>query len=156
MSVRIAHLADHRSVIPTLARWFHAEWAYLNPGRSLAEVERLIAERARQGAIPLALVAFADDELIGTVCLKTHDMDTHLDLSPWLAGLYVIPARRGQGVGALLVEAIEREARALGVAELHLYTPQSETFYLALGWKTQAHLDYHGHPVALMRKLMMP
>ena len=156
MSIRIAYLVEHREQIPQIARWFHDEWADLNPGCDLAEVERRIVERARKGAIPLALLAFSGDELIGTVCLKINDLDTRPDLTPWLAGLYVKAERRGQGVGRLLVDAIEHEARALGVAELHLYTPLSEAFYQALGWHTEAHLDYHGHSVALMRKHLHP
>ena len=154
MSIRIAYLAEHREQIPQIARWFHDEWADLNPGCDLAEVERRIAERARKSAIPLALLAFSGDELIGTVCLKINDLDTRPDLTPWLAGLYVKAERRGQGVGRLLVDAIEHEARAQGVAELHLYTPKSETFYQRLGWHTQEHLVYHGHPIALMRKTL--
>jgi len=88
--MNIAYLADHKEVIPLLARWFYQEWAYLHPERTLADVERLIAERVNTDRIPLALLAFDGRELLGTVCLKVHDMDTRLDLTPWLAGLYSI------------------------------------------------------------------
>lgn len=93
--MNIAYLADHKEVIPVLAQWFYKEWAYLHPGKTLADVEQFIGERINTNKIPLALVVFDNQELIGTVCLKVHDMDTHLDLSPWLAGLYVsAPIRR--------------------------------------------------------------
>jgi len=150
--MNIAYLADHTEVIPILAQWFYKEWAYLHPGKTLANVEQLIGERINTNKIPLALVAFDNQELVGTVCIKVHDMDTHLDLSPWLAGLYVSASRRRQGIGATLVSAIEKEAHKLGVEKLYLHTPESETFYSKLGWQVKERPQYHGYPVSLMQK----
>ncbi len=87
--MNIEYLAFHKEVIPTLAQWFYEEWSYLYPERTFSDVKRLIAERAQADKIPVALVAYDGEELLGTVCLKVHDMDTRLDLTPWLAGLYV-------------------------------------------------------------------
>ena len=150
--MNIAYLADHKEVIPLLAQWFYKEWAYLNPGRTLADVEQLIRERTNTDKIPIALVAFDHQELLGTVCLKVHDMDTRLDLSPWLAGLYVAAPRRQQGIGATLVAAIENKAIELGIDKLYLHTPESETFYSKLGWQVKERPQYHGYPVSLMQK----
>jgi len=74
--MNIEYLADHKEVIPMLARWFYEEWAYLHPEQTYLDVERLINERAQTNKIPVALVAFVGNELLGTVCLKVHDMDT--------------------------------------------------------------------------------
>jgi len=150
--MNIAYLADHKEVIPLLSRWFFKEWSYLNPGKTFADVEQLIGERTNTDKIPIALVAFDNQELLGTVCLKVHDMDTRLDLSPWLAGLYVAAPRRRQGIGATLVAAIENKAIELGIEKLYLHTPQSETFYTKLGWQVKARPQYHGYPVSLMQK----
>ncbi len=79
-------------------------------------------------------------------------MDTRLDLSPWLAGLYVSAPRRRQGIGATLVSAIEKKAHELGVKKLYLHTPESEVFYLKLGWQVKERPLYHGYPVSLMQK----
>lgn len=155
--MRIEPLAQHQDTILTLADWFYAEWAYLNPQRSLEDVIHSISERINIDRVPTALVAFEGDELIGTVCLKTHDMDTHKDLSPWLAGLYVKDTWRGKGVGAELVHAIEQKALELDITQLHLYTPKSESFYVRLGWGLLCREDYHGVPVSIMAKtLLMP
>lgn len=148
----IEYLADHKDVIPILARWFYEEWAYLHPDRTLEDVERLIAERANKTRIPVALAAFDGDELLGTVCLKTHDMETRLDLTPWLAGLYVAKPWRRKGVGTALVKAIERKARELAVRRLYLYTPESEGFYSRLGWQGKEKTEYHGYQVTIMEK----
>ncbi len=150
--MKIENLADHTDVIPTLARWFYHEWSYLHPERTYTDIVRLLGERARADSIPMALVAFDGSELLGTVSLKIHDMDTRLDLTPWLAGLYVTVARRRQGVGAALVSAIETKTRDLGMERLYLYTPESEQFYSKLGWHVKERTDYHGYAVTVMEK----
>lgn len=150
--MNITYLADHREVISTLAQWFYQEWAYLYPDRTLEDVRRLLSKRTNKEKIPLALIAMEEKELLGTVCLKVHDMDTRQDLTPWMAGLYVVTSRRRQGIGTMLVSAIEEKARELGVATLYLYTPESEAFYLQLGWKVKERTGYHGYPVSIMEK----
>lgn len=151
----IEYLADHKDVISTLAEWFYEEWAYLHPDRTLEDVERLISERTNKDKIPVALIAFDGNELIGTVCLKTHDMETRLDLTPWLAGLYVAKPRRRKGIGTALVKAIERKANELTIKNLYLYTPESEGFYSRLGWRIKERVAYHGCPVAIMEKCIV-
>jgi len=148
----IAHLADHKEIVPTLARWFYQEWAYLHPNRTREDVERLIGERTNTTKIPVALIAFEGGELLGTVCLKVHDMDTRLDLTPWLAGLYVAVPWRRKGVGTALVSAIEKKAHELQVEKLYLFTPESEGFYSRLGWHIYERTEYHGYPVTIMEK----
>lgn len=150
--MNIEYLADHKEVIPALAQWFYEEWSYLHPDRTLADVMQLMSERAHTNRIPIALVAFEGQELLGTVCLKVHDMDARLDLTPWLAGLYVSAPRRRQGIGAALVSAIEKTAHDLDVGKLYLYTPESELFYSRLGWHVRERAEYHGYPVTLMQK----
>ena len=79
---------------------------------------------------------------------------TRLDLSPWLAGLYVAPSQRKKGIGSTLVSNIEKKAYELGVKNLYLYTPKSEIFYARLGWHIHEKTEYHGHPVTIMNKLI--
>lgn len=148
----IDYLAKHPDTVPTLANWFHSEWGYLYPERTLQEVEEAIAGRTNIDRVPLALVAHDGDELVGTVCLKVHDMDVHTDLTPWLAGLYVKSSRRGEGIGQKLVAAIEERAKEIGVKKLYLYTPESEGFYLKLGWSVMEREAYHDYPVSIMSK----
>jgi predicted N-acetyltransferase YhbS len=150
--LRIDTLANHPEAISTLASWSHNQWGYLYPERTLEDVEKAVAQRTNTDHIPLALVAHDGDELVGTVCLKEHDMDNRQELTPWLAGLYVKASRRGEGFGRQLVAAIEKKARELGVETLYLYTPESEGFYRQLGWSAVEHVEYHGHPATIMSK----
>lgn len=36
--MNIAYLVGHTEVIPILTQWFHKEWTYLHPGKTLADV----------------------------------------------------------------------------------------------------------------------
>jgi N-acetylglutamate synthase-like GNAT family acetyltransferase len=77
-------------------------------------------------------------------------MDTRMDLSPWLAGVFVAPDHRRCGIGAALVQRIIDEAKALGVQRLYLYTPSAEHFYSRLGWALVEHTSYRGANVTVM------
>jgi GNAT superfamily N-acetyltransferase len=152
--IKIAYLADHEEAIGELTQWFYGEWSYLYPDKTMDDVRNAIAERTNRDRVPMALVAFEGAVLAGTVCLKTHDMDTRLDLAPWLAGLYVAGPWRGRGVGTALVKAVEQKAIALGIRKLHLYTPSAEVFYLRLAWLTREATEYRGAKVTIMEKEM--
>ena len=152
--IEIAYLADHEEAIGELAQWFYGEWSYLYPDKALDDVKNAIAERTNRDRVPMALVAFEGAVLAGTVCLKTHDMDTRLDLSPWLAGLYVAGPFRGRGIGTTLVKAVEQKAIGLGIRKLYLYTPSAEVFYLRLAWLTLEVTEYLGTKVTIMDKEM--
>lgn len=148
--MQLGYLADHLHFLPQLAEWHHAEWSWLRPGDT---VEARI-QRTRKGCghqeIPTTVIAYEGDTLLGSASLVTHDMDTRCDLSPWLAGVYVSAAHRQRGIGAVLVERIVAEARALGLPRLYLYTPGAEAFYAKRGWTPLEHTPYHGATVTIM------
>ena len=148
--VRFGYLADHQDFIPTLARWHHNEWAYLRPGDSVqARISKLVGFCGHQ-EIPTAVIAFTDNTLLGSAMLIAHDMDTRMELSPWLAGVFVAPDQRGRGIGVALVRRVIEDATALGVRRLYLYTPSAENFYSRLDWSLVERTNYRGADVAVM------
>jgi GNAT superfamily N-acetyltransferase len=152
--MRIEYLADHLEAIPTLADWHHDEWQTRTPWLSLEDRISRLTERAGRRQVPTTLVALLDSVIVGFACLVAHDMDTRLDLSPWLASVLVARAYRRRGVGAALVESAVEEARALGVGTLHLYTYDQEQFYFRRGWSVLEWTNYRGETVVIMaRKL---
>jgi N-acetylglutamate synthase-like GNAT family acetyltransferase len=80
-------------------------------------------------------------------------MDTRLELSPWLASVFVESEHRRKGVGAELVLRIMSEAAKLKVPLLYLYTLHSERFYAKLGWRLLERTNYRGQPVVIMTYL---
>src|SRR5215471_4947451 len=68
----------------------------------------------------VALVAKVNGEPVGTCLLVESEIEPNHDVSPWLAGLFVIPEHRRKGAGAVLVRAIEDQARQRQFSRLYL------------------------------------
>lgn len=100
--------------------------------------------------IPITFVAMSEDVLLGSASLIAHDMDTRMDLSPWLASVYVAPRHRNQGVGSALAESAVKEAKELAVKTLYLFTPDRVEFYLRLGWSVFERTEYRGENETIM------
>ncbi|HTV47190.1 MAG TPA: GNAT family N-acetyltransferase [Phycisphaerae bacterium] len=151
MGIQIDYLAKHKEFIPTLAQWHHQEWAYLRPDDSIDKrIDRLREAARRHAAVPTVVIAFAGDKLFGSAMLVANDMDTRMELSPWLAGVFVAPQYRKQGIGAALVGRVITDAWSLGVDRLYLYTPNTQLFYSRLGWSVVERMKYCGLDVVVM------
>ena len=124
-------------------------------GMSFEDVKRTVAERANTDKIPLAVVALDGGRVIGTGCLKVHDMDTRIELTLWLAGIYVEWSQRRNGFGSRLVSALEGIAKNFGTQRLYLYTPQSAGFYTRLGWAEYQRTTCKGQSVTIMEKILL-
>jgi predicted N-acetyltransferase YhbS len=98
----------------------------------------------------VALVAKADGEPIGTCLLVESEIEPNHDVSPWLAGLFVVPEHRRKGVGAILVRAIEDQARQRGFSRLYLYTTEAVGFYARFGWAVIDRTNWKGYDTVLM------
>jgi predicted N-acetyltransferase YhbS len=150
VEIRIDYLANHPQFIPTLARWHHAQWGYLHPGQTLADRALELRQQAQQRGIPTAVVAISEGTVLASALLTESDMDTHPELTPWLASVYVDAEHRRRGIGSTVVQRIIEEARALHVPVLYLFTPDRESFYARLGWRVRGRELYHGEAVVLM------
>ncbi len=151
MEIEINYLENHMAFVPTLAHWFHEQWGHLQPETTLAQrINRLNERCAKTSAIPITLVAMLDDHVIGTASLVKHDMNVHLELTPWLSSVYVAQKYRRQGIGSQLVNRIVQEAEFMDAKMLYLFTPDRERFYTRLGWRLLYREKYRGEQVAVM------
>ena len=148
--MRIEYLADEWEALPILARWQHKEWGHFRPGDTLEKRTARLAGMANRDRIPLTVVALEGDEVLGSASLIEHDMDTRMELMPWLAGVFVEETHRRRGIGAELVRRIMSEAGKFQVPLLYLYTVHSEKFYEALGWRMLERTFYREHDVVIM------
>jgi len=98
----------------------------------------------------VALVAKTNDGPIGTCLLVESEIEPNHDVSPWLAGLFVVPEHRRKGAGAVLVRAIEDQARLREFSQLYLYTTEAIEFYVRLGWSVVDRTNWRGFDTALM------
>ena len=94
----------------------------------------------------------AGEEPVGTATLAEQDLEERLDLTPWLAAVYVEPHARRRGYAGHLIAAVEREARSGSISTLWLYTNTAERIYARAGWQTVETVEHRGRPYALMRR----
>ncbi|MBV9576671.1 MAG: GNAT family N-acetyltransferase [Gammaproteobacteria bacterium] len=150
--MKVEFLADHLDCRDKIASWFMKEWGERYPERNLAcwvETQTYI----NKDKLPLTLIAIENDEIIGTVCLRSDGMITHSEWKAWLSYLYVPALHRGKGIAKTLVRQAELIATGLGISELHLFTRMEKPkLYIDIGWKLVGTENYRGGHVTIMSK----
>lgn len=149
--IEICDLTDHPQYLGTLAGWHQQQWAHLNPGETLAMRVQRMRGYLLEPFIPTMYIAREDDKLLGSAMIVIDEMETHLELGPWLASVYIDERYRKLGIGSLLVRHVMAKAKENGVATLYLYTPDQAPFYQHLGWQILDEECYQGETVTLMK-----
>jgi GNAT superfamily N-acetyltransferase len=136
--------------LATCARWRADTFSVLEASfeQELRSLELFASDQSHG----VGLVAKLGNEPIGTCLLVESEIEPNHDVSPWLAGLFVVPAYRRKGAGAVLVRAIEDQARRRGFARLYLYTTAVSGFYAKLGWAMLDRTNWKGFETALMAR----
>jgi GNAT superfamily N-acetyltransferase len=150
--VTIVGLEEKRELLPQVASLLHNEWGSLYPGKDIESRVRRLESYLNLDHIPFTLVALEGDELLGTASAIENDMDSHLEWGPWLASVYVLPNRRGAGIGTALVHEVAARSASFGAKDLYLWTEKSEGLYESQGWATIAYEEYKGRKVSIMLK----
>ncbi len=151
-NVTIPYLADHPQHVPVIAEWAFRHWGRMYRMPSLEwQIER-ISERLNKDRLPIAFVALAGSEPVGTASLKIREMTTHPHLEHWLGTVYVVETWRHRGIGTALVECVETEARRFRIGTLYLHTPDKEGFYAKRGWTVIERPTYFDMQVTVMKK----
>jgi N-acetylglutamate synthase-like GNAT family acetyltransferase len=146
----IDYLADHPEMLDTLVQWQHREWGNVRDGETLAQRRKRLTGSLNRDRIPLTVVALEAGEVLGSASLIAHDMETRMELTPWLASVFVGEQYRRRGIGAGLVRRIMAEAAKLKVPLLYLYTVHSERLYASLGWTVAERTKYLEQSVVIM------
>ncbi len=147
--MKIVNLKEVPHHLDTLARWHQKEWGYFNPNKTLAMRIKAMESHLLPELIPSTFVA-TNHELFGSAAIIEHDMDTRRELTPWLAGVYVAPEFRRQGIGSALVLHVMEQAKENKIKKLYLYTPDRGAFYARLGWNIFEKTNYLGYAVTIM------
>ena len=106
--------------------------------------------------LPIAWVAHANGQLLGTAALRVHDLEGREDLTPWLGGVFVGSQFRRQGIGAALCATVEDAARSRGIQTLYLFTLDKQAWYSRQGWTAFAPCVWHERPGDIMSKDCRP
>jgi RimJ/RimL family protein N-acetyltransferase len=142
----IRFLADYPDTVPRLASWFRDQWPDYYANWSQAEMEQNFLSDASRDRLPIRLVAFESNELVGTIVLREHGTETLPEFQPELGGLYVVESHRGHGIGTGLVRAGMKLALDRGYEAVYATTAAAGGILERSGWefiKTVIHQDGH-------------
>jgi GNAT superfamily N-acetyltransferase len=147
----ICDLVDVPRVIPRFAVLLNEQWGE-GRGVSCFQVEAGIKAWCRKDDLPWGVVAIADAEPAGIAVLHSDGLRSRRDIQPWLSSLFVAARHRNRGIGATLLQAVERRTQSLGHDMLYLHTADRALFYGRLGWDAFDTDIHFGRAVVLMRK----
>ena len=153
-TIRIARLAAHPEALPLLAAWFKAEWPAWYGLGGPGNAEHDLADFANGTSLPLGVVAFRGDVLCGVAALKASSIPSHAHLSPWAAAGRVEPSLRQQGIGAVLLAALEVEAAALGHPFIYCGTRTAASLLERSGWSLLETVLHDGQALGIYRKAL--
>ncbi len=149
---RIVRISDRPDLVPMVAQWLWDEW-HLDAGDTFEATRDAVAASVSSSGPPQTFVLLVDDRPVGTASLVAHDLDERPDLTPWLAGVFVVPEARGRGHVVHLIQAVEVACRSAGVGTAWLHTADAERVYTRAGWYTVEVIQREGRrPVTLMRR----
>ncbi|NVK36053.1 MAG: GNAT family N-acetyltransferase [Rhodobacteraceae bacterium] len=136
MHLEIVKTSDRPDLAHITGKW---RWqAFYNGGTK--DVSDVLDEEIRIASssdlIPTVLVLLKADQPVGMVAICLDDLEGRPELNPWLAGLYIEPAHRGNGYALQLMTALETLARQSDIKRLTLYTANAVGLYEKTGWET--------------------
>jgi predicted N-acetyltransferase YhbS len=149
--ITIRFLADHLDTLPTLAKWFRAQWPDYHAATSQEGMEQDFLEDASRDRLPIRLVAFESNELAGTIILRESGTETLPEFQPELGGLYVVESHRNHGIATELIRAGMQVAREQGYETVFATTVAAAGILERLGWEFLQTVVYQDGPTALYR-----
>ncbi len=112
----------------------------------------MVADFAGAEALGHLHVAEVDQEVAGFVVFYDRDDHVHLE------NVAVSPHHQGKGIGRALVDFVERDARARGIASVELYTnvkmTGNLTLYPSLGYTEIGQWSEDGFDRIFFRKVL--
>jgi GNAT superfamily N-acetyltransferase len=149
---KIVRVAERPDLVQMVAQWLWDEW-HLDAGETFDAIRDAVAASVSPFGPPQTFVLLVDEQPVGTASLIADDLDERPSLTPWLAGVFVIPEARGRGHVVHLIQAVETACRSAGVGTLWLHTANAERVYARAGWHTVEVVERQGRrPVTLMRR----
>lgn len=118
MSVRIIGIKDHPEYLEQAIQYFSQRWSI---------DERIYRDCMVNGLrestqLPRFYLMMEEDRIIGGFGIIMNDFVSRQDLFPYFCALYVEEDKRGQHLGAMLLEHARKEVNQLGFDKLYLCT----------------------------------
>src|SRR5207249_10545593 len=112
--VRISYLIEHPEYVSQLAQWLFEQWGSILGEETLEFRIKKLKAHMNRDKLPIAWVAHANGQLLGTAALRVHDLEGREDLTRWLGAVFVVSNFRRRGIGTVVLAGVGDEARWRG------------------------------------------
>lgn len=146
---------ERPDLLPVVVEWMWHQW-WRGQSRTLEQTRAIYAECVAELGAPQTFVLLEENRPVGTVTLARTDLEERPELTPWLAGVFVVPERRGRGYFRLLLAEFEKACRAASVETAWLFTNTAEQIYLRTGWETVEIIDRPNGGIFTLMRLVIP
>jgi GNAT superfamily N-acetyltransferase len=140
------------SLKAAVSAWLLSEWPGWYGQGGPGDLEGDVHSFAKsESELPVGFVVFSGGEPIGFGALKQESIASHKHLSPWASAGYVLPAHRGRGVGAYLLQSIVAHARSMGYPHVYCGTSTARSLLQRAGWHQIERVVHAGKPLDIFR-----
>jgi GNAT superfamily N-acetyltransferase len=154
VEVTVSRILAHPEALPLVAEWFRTEWPGWYGAGGAGDAEKDLQLFSNEGSLPVGIIAFASCAPCGAAVLKAESIPSHTHLRPWAAAGFVLPALRGQGIGAKLLAELEVQAKALGYASIYCGTATANSLLRRAQWRVIDSVQLHGKEVSIYEKAL--
>ena len=148
MNPRVVDMPADHETMRMVAGWVMDEWRHMFPDDTVDWYLGVWSQAsAPHEGPPHAVIAVDEGEIVGTASVLLDDeLPGATEPGPWLALTWVVPGRRGRGIGTTMVHELMRRCPQ----GLWLYTESEEAWYEAMGWHRVRTAEVNGAPVTVM------
>ncbi len=154
-NIEIVLLNERPWYVPRLAQIWIEVFGQKWPETPIQEVITWYSALLNQ-MFPFACVAVSQGRPIGMCSLEIND-GIPSDCTPWVADLCIVQAYQGQGIGKLLLRAVQDRAKSIGFKKLYLFIVEDRLmdYYTMEGWEAIGTDLYKGHEVTILSRTLL-
>ena len=145
--------SSETSIISEIAEWCFNEWETPKE-KTIKRLQSLPSDN-----VLAQVIVEIEDKLVstGSLCLDPNIFNSHPHLkqyNPWITMLITDVNQRRNGIGADVLNGLERAARTSGYKSVYLATATAESLYQKCGYHTFDTVFYKGFDTVIMKKII--
>jgi predicted N-acetyltransferase YhbS len=139
-----------------LAKLLHQEWSDFERWSSKEKIITRLNERSAPASEELTLIAMESTEILATASIINYELPDDPERKYWLGEVLTAPEHRGKGVAGELIRRLIEIASASRYPALWLYTPDQQSLYRYLGWRSVEEKCVENESVTIMVYDLLP